>query len=151
MANPIIQSVPAHEPVTLNELKAHLRIPLTALDEDADLWAKLTAARHEAETFLGRSLVTQTLEYSVDRFPWRTRVGFIRLPGGRLQSIASLTYTDASDTPTVFPATNYDAHTAPEPGELVLKDSVSWPSVTLKPKGGIVIRYDVGYGASDPF
>ena len=82
----------------------------------------------------------------MDRFPPQN---YIRLPGGVLQSITSLIYTDSADAPLTWASSNYDTYTAPEPGELVLKDSISWPSVTLKPKGGVVIKYVVGYGTGD--
>ena len=139
-------SGPAHEPVTLDEVKDQLGIPRSDTTQDALLWAKLMTARAAAEDFLQRRLVTQTRDFTPDRFPAGNA---IRLPGGRLQSITSLIYTDSDDSPTTWAATNYFAHTVPEPGELVLEEGISWPSVTLKPKGGIVIRYILGYGTGD--
>lgn len=146
MANPVVQTGPAHEPITLDELKKHLHIPLIDTDDNDLLWGFIQAARQTFEGFTNRKLVTQTLDYTIDRFP---AANFIRLPGGQLQSITSLNYTDSADVTTLFAATNYDVYTASEPGELVLKDSISWPSVTLKPKGGIVASYIVGYGTGD--
>lgn len=146
MANPIVQTAPAHEPVTLDELKQQQNIPLANLEDDALLWRLIRSARNAAETATNIVLVTQTLEFTIDRFP---PADWIRLKKGRLQSITSLTYTDSADVSLVFAASNYDANTSPEPGKLVLKDSVSWPSVTLKPQAGIVIRYVAGYGTGD--
>ena len=136
----------AHEPVTLDELKEQENIPLTNTDHNALLWRFIRAGLTAAEAFTHRRLVTQTLDFPIDRFP---SGNVIRLPGGKLQSITSLIYTDSADSPTTWATTNYFAYTAPEPGELVLEDSISWPSVTLKPKGGIVIRYVLGYGTGD--
>ena len=54
---------PASEPVTLDLLSKHLR-----LDQDFDdtlLSGYLTAARSSAETFLGRALITQTLQFTL--------------------------------------------------------------------------------------
>lgn len=146
MSYTTVVTAPAHLPVTLDEVKAHLEIPLTNMDHDAALWLKLQAATEAAETETGRNLVTQTPDFTIDRFPPEN---FIWLPGGSLQSIASLTYTDSDDTPTVFAASNYDTDTVPEPGRLVLKYGKSWPTVTLKPTSGIVIRYTLGYGTGD--
>ena len=36
-----------------------------------------------------------------------------------------------------------------EPGRLNLAFNVSWPSVTLRPRDAIVVRYIVGYGTGD--
>ena len=133
-----IFTAPAHEPVTLDELKDQLGIPLDNTDHDALLWRNIRAARTAAEDFTHSYLVERTPDFTIDRFPAGNT---IRLPGGQLQSITSLIYTDSDDAATTWATTNYFAHTAPEPGELVLEEGISWPSVTLKPKGGIVIRY----------
>lgn len=141
-----VVTAPVHEPVTLDELKGQVNIPLDEKAHDVTLWRFLRAARTAAEDFTHRDLVERTPEFTIDRFPAGNT---IRLPGGRLQSITSLIYTDSADSATTWADTNYFAHTAPEPGELVLEESISWPSVTLKPKGGIVIRYVGGYGTGD--
>ncbi len=136
----------AHEPVTLDELKGQVNIPLSNTDHDVTLWRFLRTARATAEDFLQRWFVDQTRDYVIDRFPAGNT---IRLPGGSLTSITSLIYTDSDDSPTTWAGTNYFAHTVPEPGELVLEESIWWPSVTLKPKGGIVIRYVLGAATGD--
>ncbi len=145
MANPQVATVPATEPVTLDEVKRHLRIEITNSDDD-DLLNDLTqAARSRAEAFLNRRLVTQTLDYFVDAFP---ATDFIELPGGRLQSITSLKYTDSDDSETTWTSTNYFASTTDEPGRLNLAYNISWPTATLKPRDAIVVRYVAGYGAA---
>lgn len=146
MSYTTVVTAPVHEPVTLDELKDQVNIPLATLDHDAKLWLFLRTARATAEDFLQRWFVDQTRDYVIDTFPAGNT---IRLPGGGLTSITSLTYTDSDDAATVWATTNYFAYTASEPGELVLEDSKSWPSVTLKPKGGIVIRYVLGVATGD--
>ena len=146
MSYTTVVTAPAHEPVTLDELKHQENIPLTNTDHDALLWRVLRTARTAGEAFTHRRFVTQTRDFTFDRFPGGN---VIRLPGGKLQSIVSLIYTDSDDSPTTWATTNYFAYTAPEPGELVLEESINWPSVTLKPKGGIVIQYVLGYGTGD--
>ena len=147
MANPAVQTAAAHEPVTLNELKRQIRINIDDTSEDFDLAAKIRAARVIAETFLGFKLNQQTLDYTLDRF---APVNYIELPeAAPLQSITQLDYTDSAGATVTWAATNYFANTTRSPGRLVLNDGVSWPSVTLQPRAGVMVRYVVGYATGD--
>lgn len=143
MANPILVTAPASTPITVQDAKRHLRIELDDLTEDAAIEEKIAAATAIAENETARKLVTQTIRYVVDCFPSRD---YIELPGGKLQSITSLTYTDSTGAATVWTSSNYFASTTHEPGRLHLAYGISWPSVTLKPADGIAIQYVVGYG-----
>jgi uncharacterized phiE125 gp8 family phage protein len=145
MANPQVATAPTTEPVTLNEVKRHLRIELTDSAHDLLLTDLIKAARSRCEAFLNRRLVTQTLDFFVDAFP---ATDFIELPGGRLASITSLKYTDSDDAETTWASTNYFASTTAEPGRLNLAYNISWPTATLKPRDAVVVRYVVGYGAA---
>ncbi len=141
-----VVTVRPHEPITLDELKQQENIPLTSTDHDAQLWSFIRAAREACEDYTGLHLVGETLDFPIDAFPAGRA---IRLPAGKLQSITSLIYTDSDDTPTTWATANYFAHTSTSPGELVLWNDKSWPSVTLKPKGGIVIRCVIGVSTGD--
>ncbi len=146
MAYTTVVTAAAHEPVTLDELKGQVNIPLGNTDHNALLWRFIREARTAAEKVTQRALVTRTLDFPIDAFP---AGDVIRLPWGSLQSITSLKYTDSAGSETTWAAANYSANTVSEPGELVLAFNVSWPSVTLKPRGGIVIRFVCGYGTGD--
>ncbi len=146
MANPQVATEPTHEPLTLDEVKTHLRIELDNNEDDFSLYGSLLAATESVENFLNRKVVTQTLDFYVDRFPAKE---FITLPGGRLASITSLKYTDSDDSETTWTASNYFASVTSEPGRLNLAYGIPWPSVTLKPRDAIVVRYVVGYGTGD--
>lgn len=145
--NPSVQTAPATEPITLDELKRQLKINPDNKAEDSALWGFLMAARAEVEAFLGYRLVRQTLEYTVDKFP---SVDYLVLPeAAPLVTIDKLDYTNSSDATTTWAASNYDANTRTAPGRLVLKDSVSWPSVTLRPQAGVLVRYTCGQATGD--
>lgn len=146
MANPVVVTPAASEPLTLDEVKLHLRIELDNMDDDAYLWELLKAARARCESFLHRKLVKQTVDYFIDAFPAKD---FIELPGGQLQSITSLTYTNSAGTSAVFPNTDYFAVTTIEPGWLHLGYEKTWPTATLRPKNAIAIRYITGYESGD--
>ena len=146
MANPSLVTAPGLL-LTLDEVKDHLRIEQDDKTQDFKLWAFLNAAIATAQNMIARRFVTQTLNYTLDRFP---AGGFITLPGGILQDpITSLIYTDSDAVATEWTASNYFAVTSHEPGRLHLSFNISWPSVTLRPADGIVIKYIVGYGRGD--
>ena len=130
----------------MRELKDDRRIEQNDQTQDAKLWAVLNAAVAAAQNITARRFVTQTLSYKRDAFPSRD---LFSLPGGALQSITSLIYTDSDGSPTTWTASNYFAVTSHEPGRLHLSFNVSWPSVTLRPADGIVVEYVVGYGRGD--
>jgi len=147
MANPSVVTAPSHLPLAMEDLKRHLAIDEDDDTQDALLWSVNEAATSVAETFTYRRFVTTTLDYSIDKFP---EGAHISLPGGQLQSITSLTYTDDDSTSAVWGASNYTAITSHEPGLLGLATTATtWPSVTLRPRDGVVIRYVVGYGTGD--
>ncbi|NDA93971.1 MAG: hypothetical protein EBX90_11955, partial [Betaproteobacteria bacterium] len=58
---------PATEPLSLEEVKEHLRIDSSA--EDALLQMYIEAARKVCEHNTARALITQTWETTFDRFP----------------------------------------------------------------------------------
>lgn len=140
-----VTTEPASEPVTLAEAKAHLRVLHSA--EDDLITALIVAARQKAEAFLGRALITQTREVTLDRWPSAYVDGHedIELPGGKLTSITSVTYTASDGTATVWGAGNYVADTLREVGRVYLAHGVSWPALRSGPNG-VRIRYVTGYG-----
>jgi uncharacterized phiE125 gp8 family phage protein len=141
VANPKTATAPAVEPVTPDEAKKQARIPHTA--DDTYVASLIVAAREAVENFLNRRLITATLDYFLDHFPGEPE---IELPGGRLQSITSLKYTDSDGDETTVAASLYFAVTAAEPGALRLAYGESWPSATLRPAEAVVVRYVAGYG-----
>ena len=84
---------PTIEPVTLEELKLHLRIDLDVLDEDEYLEGLIKAAREHAEDITRRAILSQTWDYMLDGWP---KKNFIKLPFGNLQSDAKATGTVTS-------------------------------------------------------
>lgn len=60
-------SGPEIEPVTLDEMKRHLRAYDSVSEEDADIEALITAAREWVEDYTGRALVDQTWRLTVEK------------------------------------------------------------------------------------
>jgi len=97
----------------------------------------------EAQTW--RALVTQTWDLCLDAWPTDA---FIELPYPPVQSVTSITYTDADGIVTTLPTTEYGVDTAADPGRVTLKYGKSWPGVTLGTVNPIVVRFVAGYGAA---
>src|SRR5437588_5755842 len=114
-----------------------MRVDITT--DDALIGDYLTAARLYVEEGYDRALLTQTWDYSIDTFPWTDQA--IELPLWPLQSVTSVTYTDSTNTPIVWPSTNYFVDTIHKPGRIVLAYNQGWPSVTLRTAKAVTIRY----------
>lgn len=138
-----VQTEPAAEPVTVREVKEHLRISHMADDELLGYY--ITAARQVVEQRTWRTLVTTTLDYYLQGWPPGDTIVLPRPP---LSSVTSVTYTDTDASASTFSSASYHTDTASTPGQIVLKYSASWPTATLQTSNPIVIRYVAGYGAA---
>jgi uncharacterized phiE125 gp8 family phage protein len=141
-------TAPTVEPVTLTEVKLHLRLATTAAgaaaytDEDDLLNRLITVARTQAEQETGRAFITQTKTYYLDKWPDET---FIRLPYPTLQS-ATVTYRLEDDDDYDETLSTVDTDIVSEPGRVVLQPNESWPSGTLYTDRPIKIVFVCGYG-----
>ena len=101
---------PAVEPVSLDEVKAHLKVDGT--DDDALIGALITAARAQAEWHTHRAFVTQDWIYWRDELPDH---GVVKIPLAPLQSLSSITLYPRDGTTHVLDAAAYqvDAVGAP--------------------------------------
>ena len=141
-------TAPTVEPVTLTEVKKHLRLATTdaeaaAYTSEDDLLNRLiTVARTQAEQETGRAFITQTKTYYLDAWPDET---FIRLPYPTLQS-ATVTYQLEDDEDYDETLSTVDTDIVSEPGRVVLQPNESWPSGTLYTDRPIKIVYICGYG-----
>lgn len=144
----MLKTPPAVAPVTLAEVKEHLRISNTA--SDTYLNALITLSRTFADGpggILRRALTTQTWYLKGRDFPADT----IRLPIPPLQSVVAITYFDVDGVEQTFPAEKYRV-VKPEgaAGLVELIDTAAWPSLDDRPDA-FAIEFVAGYGdaASD--
>lgn len=135
--------------VHLDDAKLHLRVGPDDTPDDAWIVAAIQAATQYLERETGRALLAQTWDYSLDGWP----AGCIYLPHSAVTAITSVTYYDTTNTPTVWGASNYllDGSAKRVRSRLSPAYGVVWPSVTLRPMAGVVVRYTVGYtNPTDP-
>lgn len=88
VADPVVIIPPTEPPVSLTDMKIHLRQDETA--DDSMIEALTTAATQYVEKVTGLALVDQTLELRLDGYPVSR---FIQLRGPLLQNL-SFKYTD---------------------------------------------------------
>lgn len=135
---------PVTEPVSEAEAMAHLRLEI---NEESLLLARLiTAARMQAEAWTGRSLVTQSWRWSLDRWPVG-RNGMLTIPKPPLQSVDQILLFDAQDQSALWDAQNYLVDTGGEPARLILRAGVL-PPVPGRGAAGIAIDFSCGYGGA---
>ena len=138
-----VTGAPAVEPVSLADMKLHLRVDHA--HEDDLIEAFMDAARAYAEKVLTyRAFVTQTIEATLDDWPGRE----IHLPRPPLRDVNSITYFDEDNTPDTVDLADVFIDTASEPGKIVLNRGEEWPDTVLRPANGIVIEYEAGYGVA---
>jgi len=157
-------TAPTEEPVTLDELKTHLRIDTNS--EDTYLTSLIKGVRETIELKCGLALITQTWKIFFDNFKnyndnwWdgikELPVGYfsqkiIEIPKAPLQSVTHVKIYDNSNIATTFSTDNYTVFTyegvSPSNGRIMLKEGVTWPYVE-RTVDGVEIEFVAGYGSA---
>lgn len=138
MANPAQIQPPVAEPVTVAELKAHLRIEHDADDEQLEQY--LLAAREQAEAKMQRTLVATTLEAYYSGFGGAL---VLRLP--TVLGVLSVKYLDKLGDEQELPPEHYRLRARRLPNVIVPASGVVWPSTLCDPEA-VVVRYRAGFG-----
>lgn len=137
-------TAPASEPVSLDEVKLHLRVDSTA--EDALIAGLNTSARDYAESFTQRAIPQQTWDYKLCAFPCE-----IWLPKAPCISVTSITYIAPDGTSTVLDSALYtvDAPVGPKAraARIVPAYQQSWPQTRNVPNA-VVVRFVAGYAGT---
>ncbi len=128
---------PSAEPLTLAEVKAHLR--LDGGDEDALLLSLIRTAREFIEGETGLCLIAQSWRLYLDHWP---KDGVIPILKSPLQAILSITVYDADGAAVDVSLEDHLLDGAGRPARLWLRDPPS-PSRAVN---GIEIDFSAGYG-----
>ena len=140
-----IVTAPASEPLSLDEVKNHLRLSETVGSaEDSVITSYLGAARRYCEQVQGRAYIEQTWKLVLDDFP---RGEMITIPRPPLMSVTHVKYYSIGGTAATMTAANYYVDTDSEPGGVRLQYGEVWPSETLRPAAGVEVQFVAGYGS----
>ena len=132
---------PATEPVTLSEVKSHLRVDIS--DDDTYLQTLIAAARTTCEDRCQRTLITTTWQYTLDEFPEA-----IPLPYPPIIGVTQLQYRRASDgVLVVLNSTEYKVDNVSQPGWVVPAYGKAWPD-TYDEINTVIVTYTAGYGSA---
>lgn len=137
---------PTELPITLAEVKAHLRV--TSAEDDAIISSYIRSAVSQLDgnegILNGRALISQTWEMTLDMFPMH---GF-DIPLSPLQSVTEIAYIDGSGVEQTLSTDVYDVLNTNSPmkrGRVVRAFNKEWPVVRFQPQA-ITVTFVAGFG-----
>lgn len=134
-------TAPAAEPLTMDEVRLHVRVETE--EEDALLDRLIRVARQRCEQYTGRVLITQSWRLALDSWPGR----IVDLPFPPLSAVTSVSTLASDETASAVSAGLYAVDAAAVPGRIIRKSGNAWP-VPGRTYNGIQIEFDAGYGAN---
>ncbi|MBQ0822288.1 hypothetical protein HPT29_017205 [Microvirga terrae] len=136
---PIFISGPAVEPVTLDDMKAYLRVDGDDGTQDDLVAGLVKAARLMVEAASRRILIEQRWRVVLDRWP---SGGTILLPLAPLIAVDGITLTDAAGNPSGVPASAFEADLVSDPPRI----AVTGAPEPGRARHGISIAVRAGFG-----
>lgn len=140
MAKRVIATAATVEPISLAELRAHLREPDHA--EDEYLAGLITAAYKWCEDFTWSKFCTQTWDEYFDGF-----ASPLKLWHPPVSAITSVTYTDTDGDSQTLSTDYYELGQVDGLGVCRLKYNQTWPSTRCH-YDVVTVKYVCGYGAA---
>ncbi len=154
-------TAPVEEPVTLGEMRSHLRLTQNQDDtEISSIW--VPAARRLIENQLGLRMVTQTWKVYTDMFPYYPigpylpgtnydgmsayRLIYSEIPIGPVQSVTSIKYLDTSSVEQTLATSVYHADVKRPLCRILLKSGQVWPALAPATPNSVYIQFVCGYG-----
>lgn len=151
---------PTSEPVTLAEMKTHLKLPQSFTDDDSYITGLITAARVQCENDTASAFITQEWEQYFDHFP---RSGFfpdrfaanytsphahhhwfLRILRPPLQTVEFLKYIDTIGTLQTLDPSLYIVDAKSRPARVQPQYGSYWPPTYVVPNA-VTLRIKCGY------
>ena len=151
---------PNGEPLTLEQVKAHVRSDESA--DDDELTILLKTARRYVEKATNRIMLSQVWQLTMDHFPgfgWdghRTYRGdgldlwdgiAFKIPLSPVQAIGSVNYVDTTGTPQVVDPSLYHTDLIALPARVSPAFGTIWPIARYQ-TGAVSVTFTAGYGGS---
>lgn len=160
---PLIQTqAPSGEPVLLADARNHLRVDADLTSDDTLITLLIGAARRYAESYTGRSFITQKWRLILDSFPGPSLMGVpigqpfsmpahaVQFERGPVQSVDSIVYLDmggVQQTITTPAAPDYAIDLSGPVPRMTPGFGRIWP-IPLPQIGSVQINYTAGYGSN---
>ena len=159
-----VAAAAGEEPITLAQLKQHLKLSSTNEDDYLENII-IPSARDFVELYTGRKLVNTGLELFLDRTLDLSEVWWsgviqasrasiynvreIEMPWLPLYSVTEVSTFDDDGTETTYNSSNYYVDNVDQDinGRIVLNDSATIPT-DLRPANAVRVQYIAGYGPS---
>ena len=138
MPTPVLQQ-PTSEPVSLDDVKARLR--LTSTDDDALITAYISAAREHAERVSRRSLAAKQYSQIFDRFPFANEP--IRLTNPPVVSVDAIRYLDYTLTSQTWEPSAYFVAANQSPALVIPAPGNCYPPTAFVP-GAVEVDFTTG-------
>ena len=149
--------------VATSDQKSFMRVDFN--DDDTLIGELIKVAQNNVEEYTGRAITQQTLQLFLDRLPYyrdenlregvytapdlNVSADYIVLPKPPVASITHVKYYANDNTASTFAASNYFADVDSTSARVVLKNGVSWPTLTeLRQANAYEVKYIAGYGNS---
>ena len=135
---------PDGDPLTLAEVKAHLRVDVP--DDDLLITALMTAVLQHVNQITARSLLTQKWAYTTDGF-YTPESSTLRLEKGPITSIDSINYVDMNGKFVLMPDMDYIADLTGQVARITPRFGKIWPT-TLPQIASVTVNFTAGYGTA---
>ncbi len=132
-------SGPGAEPLSLEEVKAYLRID--GANEDSLLQSLILTSRLHIEVALGLAMMSQSWKLVLDDWPQK---GVVELPIAPVKQISDVRIVGQDGSPQSLDGSDYDVDTSGRPARL-FKRRGTWPAPGRK-RGGIDVDIGAGFG-----
>lgn len=132
---------PTIEPVSLEELHAHLRVVNPA--DDLLVWHYAQRARAALEDAYRLAFLTQTWTWKLDQLPDESCLYVPWLP---LVSVSSITYLDDAGSTQTWSSSNYQVQGSyRRRGRIMPAYNSNWPDVRSQTFGAITVTFVAGW------
>lgn len=137
-------SAPSVLPVSLSEVKSHLRLSSSDTTHDANLTLLIEAAVERLEQDLDRQVITA--DFRVTRFNWGGDTAEVKLNKKAVCSITTVKYVDVDGNTVTLDSDDYIL----DKGRCSIFPAAgtTWPEVLADDPNGVVIDFCAGYGPS---
>lgn len=136
------RTVPPNQlPTTVAEVKSRLNLSDADTTHDTKIDELIEAATDQIENDLNQGIITQTYQFTFEKFPTGCS---IKLPKKPVQSISEISYKDTNGDSTVVATSVYSLDIARR--EVYLNYDQSWPDQEAVHQEAVTITFVVGYG-----